>query len=117
VTSTHNPHDEAILRDLAAVERDETLLARDTARLQHDLKSAAGVDVTVNTKHVHLTAEHDTGLKIKQAEIDQGVPHIALDFQLFEEVVDGDDIPVADDKPIRVRAGARFSAIAPDDNS
>ena len=73
------------------------------------------IRVTVNNQPVDLPEREVTGREIKQEAIDQGV-QIQLDFPL--SVKHGARyVPVGDDKPIRVREGEKFLAVAPDDNS
>ena len=76
---------------------------------------APEVVILVNGKHVKIMGPKGTGLQIKQAAIDQGVP-IRLDFLLYQELPGGNK-QVLDDQKVRVRRGDRFLAIANDDNS
>lgn len=106
-----------IAADIAAVERDEAQFARDTERLEHDLDhQPRHVDVLVNNQPVRLGARHETGLRIKDAAIGQGV-QIDRQFQLWEELGEGRERQIGDTDEIAVHEGARFTAIAPDDNS
>jgi hypothetical protein len=57
-----------------------------------------------------------TGLAIKQAAIDQGVP-IQVDFVLSEELADRKTKIIGDSDLIEVNEHSRFVAVAPDDNS
>lgn len=119
--SEHNtgPADHAgrIAQDVAAIERDEAQFALDTERLENDLeREYPYVDVRVNTKPVRLGARRETGLVIKDAAIEQGV-QIDRGFQLWEELGEGRERQIGDTDEITVPEGARFTAIAPDDNS
>ncbi len=72
--------------------------------------------ITVNDKPVILTDHHQTGLSIKEAAIDQGVP-IQADFDLSEVLHDGKHKPIGNDKKVDVKEGDEFWAIPGDDNS
>jgi hypothetical protein len=72
--------------------------------------------VTVNDKPVTLKDHHQTGLSIKEASIDQGVP-IQADFELSEVLHDGKQKPIGNDKKVDVKEGDKFWAIPGDDNS
>jgi len=74
------------------------------------------VRVTVNGRPVQLRRGLRTGLEIKQAAIDQGVP-IQIDFVLSLEVGPGHTRIIGDAEPIKVKQGQQFVAIADDDNS
>ncbi|MDT0264193.1 multiubiquitin domain-containing protein [Jatrophihabitans lederbergiae] len=120
MTTEHNtgPGDPGrITADIAAIEGDEERLARDTERLERDLEEQhRHVDVQVNNNPVRLNARRETGLQIKDAAIEQGV-QIDRGFQLWEELGEGRERQVGDTDEITVHEGARFTAIAPDDNS
>ncbi len=73
------------------------------------------VVISVNGKPVTVLGPKATGLEIKQAAIDQGVP-IRLDFLLYEERP-GKNHQVRDDEEVHVHKHSRFIAIANDDNS
>jgi hypothetical protein len=110
-----------IERDREAIERDEAQLTRDLEKLEHDLADPhhgdhGQVDVVVNNQQVRLPHRRDTGLEIKTAAMEQGV-RIDVGFQLWQEFPDGTERQVGDQDELTVRAGAVFSAIAPDDNS
>lgn len=74
------------------------------------------IDVTVNTKPVTLTQRKQSGLRIKEAAIAQGVG-IQLDFSLY--IIEGNSPlkPVADSDTIEVHNKEAFKAVAPDDTS
>lgn len=119
--SEHNTgpvdHPSRIAQDVAAIERDEAPLALDTERLELDLdQERRHLDVLVNTKPVRLGTRRETGLEIKDAAIEQGV-QIDRGFQLWVELGEGRERQIGDADEITVHKGARFSAIAPDDNS
>jgi hypothetical protein len=73
------------------------------------------VEVTVNNQPVTVEAPKNTGFGIKEAAIAQGVK-IEADFQLAEVHGKRREI-IGDDDVIKVEAGAKFVATAPDDNS
>jgi hypothetical protein len=73
------------------------------------------VVIRVNAKPVKVMGPRVTGLEIKQAAVDQGVP-IRLDFLLYQELPGGNK-QVLDDQVVRVHRDSRFLAIANDDNS
>jgi hypothetical protein len=120
MTTEHNsgPGDPGrIAADIAAIERDEEQLARDTEQLERDLEEQhRHVDVQVNNNSVRLNTRRDMGLQIKDAAIAQGI-QIDRGFQLWEELSEGRERQFGDTEEITVREGARFTAIAPDDNS
>jgi hypothetical protein len=74
------------------------------------------IEVLVNDREVTLLGHQQTGLEIKQAAIDQGVP-IGIDFLLYLERAPRHTIPIGDNESITVTPRARFVAIANDDNS
>jgi hypothetical protein len=108
-------HPTPIEADLAAIARDEALLERDVEQLAKDLQHEH-VDVTVNNQPVRLHERRVSGAQIKEAAIDQGV-HLDLGFQLWLELQGGRERQIGDADEITVHEGARFTAIAPDDNS
>lgn len=73
-------------------------------------------NITVNEKPVPVLEHHLTGLEIKQAAIDHGVP-IQLDFVLTIELEHGQGKVVGDADRVAVNRHSRFIAVAPDDNS
>jgi len=104
-------------QDLQAVIDDERRLGQDSARLARDLRDEnREVDVTVNNRPVLLPNRHVTGLEVKEAAVVQGVA-IEVSFQLFEELGGGRERQIGDQDRIEVHKEARFTAIAPDDNS
>jgi hypothetical protein len=74
------------------------------------------VEISVNRRHVTVTGPRQTGLGIKQAAIDQGVP-IELAFQLSEQLGPHQTRIVGDDDDVTVHKGSVFFAVAGDDNS
>lgn len=74
------------------------------------------IQVFVNDREVTLLGHQQTGLEIKQAAIDQGVP-IGIDFVLSLERGPRHTVPVGDNDSITVTPHSRFVAIADDDNS
>jgi hypothetical protein len=74
------------------------------------------VSIFVNDQSVHVEGPKVTGLQIKEAAIRAGLP-IDLGFQLIEELPHDRTRVVGDADVVEVRAGSRFLALAPDDNS
>jgi len=74
------------------------------------------VEITVNKKAVVVGAPKQTGLSIKQAAIEQGLP-IDVGFQLSEELGDHKTKIIGDNDEVTVHKGSRFIAVAGDDNS
>lgn len=71
--------------------------------------------ILVNNKPVTLPSADTNGLAIKEAAIAQGV-NIQLSFKLF--LVRGhEQVPIANDEPVKVHEREQFRAVAPDDNS
>lgn len=69
------------------------------------------VTVSVNDRSVKLLGHQETGIEIKTAAIEQGVP-IQLDFVLEEILADGSHRTVRDEEPVTLKDGLRFSAHA-----
>ena len=65
--------------------------------------------VSVNQKPVKLLGHMETGLQIKTAAIEQGVP-IQIQSLLEEELADGAFRTVADHERVQLRDGLRFRA-------
>jgi hypothetical protein len=74
------------------------------------------VDIRVNTKPVKVEERILTGLQIKEAAIRAGV-NIKIDFVLFEDMSNGKQIPVPDEKQVEIHKGQCFDAIDNDDHS
>lgn len=74
------------------------------------------VEIKVNRKPVHLHERRVTGLEIKKAAIDQGLP-IQLDFVLFLVLGPGQRKVIGDDDCVTLRKDSCFEAIPCDDNS
>ena len=74
------------------------------------------LEVIVNERPVTLVGHRHTGLEIKQAAIQQGVP-IQLDFVLSVEHGHGQTKLVGDTDEITITKNSRFVAIPDDDNS
>ena len=73
--------------------------------------------ILVNEKYSVLVHDNRmTGLQIKQAAIDQGVP-IQIDFVLSEERPNWVPKIVGDNDTITVNKNSKFHAVSPDDNS
>jgi hypothetical protein len=74
------------------------------------------VTITVNERPVVVHGPKVTGLQIKQAAIDQGVP-IQLSFVLSEEKPNRRTEIIGDNDVVTVTEHSRFVAIPHDDNS
>ena len=74
------------------------------------------VDIKVNTKPVRISRGEHTGHEIKAAAIAQGV-NIQLNFLLYLIKRNGETERIDDDKPVKVKRGQEYDAIADDDNS
>ncbi len=83
-----------------------------TERTQHHRT----VEISVNRHQVTVSKLRQTGLGIKQAAIDQGVP-IELGFQLSEQLGPHQTRIVGDTDEVAVHKGSVFFAVAGDDNS
>jgi Multiubiquitin len=79
-------------------------------------RTAVRVTITVNNKPVTVRGPRLTGLEIKQAAIDQGVP-IGLDFVLSELRPNERPRIIGNDDPVTVNKNSRFTAVAADDDS
>lgn len=74
------------------------------------------VEICVNNRAVKIEKGVRTGLEIKQAAKDQGLP-IQLDFVLSLEEANGQSRTIGNTDKVRVRKGMKFICIADDDNS
>jgi hypothetical protein len=74
------------------------------------------IQILVNGKPVVVHEKELTGLKIKEAAINQGV-QIQLDFVLFEDLSNGKQVIVRDEQDVKLHEHQRFEAITNDDNS
>lgn len=73
------------------------------------------VKITVNNKPVVLPSADTTGLAIKEAAVAQGV-QIQVSFKLY--LIKGhEQVPIANDEPVKAHEHEQFRAVAPDDNS
>lgn len=72
--------------------------------------------IHVNNKPVTVIGSRQSGLKIKQAAIDQGIP-IKLDFVLSEIGPSDKSRIVGDEDDVTVNKNSRFRAVDNDDNS
>ena len=75
------------------------------------------VVVEVNKHPVTLKKSRVTGLTIKQAAVDQHVPHVSVDFLLMLVTKKGAVEAIADDQLITVNKNSKFKMVAADDNS
>ena len=73
-------------------------------------------EISVNKKPVSLAEPIITGLEIKEAAIEQGLP-IDPGFQLARVEADGKHQIVGDSDKVDVREFKTFFATAPDDNA
>ena len=78
--------------------------------------AARPVLITVNRKDVKIAGPTASGLDIKRAAIDQGLP-IELDFQLAMIGRGGAQRIVGDRETVGIHDGSEFFATAADDNS
>lgn len=74
------------------------------------------VEISVNRRQVTVSGPRQTGLGIKQAALDQGVP-IEVGFQLSEQLGPHQTRIVGDTDEVAVHKGSVFFAVAGDDNS
>lgn len=74
------------------------------------------VEITVNNRPVEVQGPKISGLEIKQAAIDGGIP-IELNFVLSEEIGPRKTRIVGDKDVVTVNKNSKFIAVAPDDNS
>ncbi|NRQ30619.1 hypothetical protein HII36_02020 [Nonomuraea sp. NN258] len=74
------------------------------------------VVIIVNERSVNIEGPRVTGLQIKQAAIEQGVP-IELSFLLSEELSNHHTRSVGDSDVVTVNKNSKFTAVADDDNS
>jgi|GEM_PF-2702743 len=75
------------------------------------------VTVEVNTKPVALKKNRVTGLVIKQAAVDQRVPHVSVDFLLMLVRKEGGVQTIGNEETITVTKKSKFKMVAADDNS
>ncbi len=87
-----------------------------TATRQSEDKPEQKFQVEVNRKPVDVDGPLTTGLAIKEAAIEQGVP-IGLDFQLAKVDSEGKHIIVGDTDKVDVSEFKTFFATRGDDNS
>lgn len=82
-----------------------------------ELEARKPIEVIFNEKYpVNIHGKKQTGLSLKEAAIQQGVP-IQLDFVLSIELGGGKTDLIGDSQPVKVKEGDRFLAIPNDDNS
>lgn len=87
----------------------------DPATAERRPEESKEVTIVVNTRPVDLPDRSTTGLAIKTAAIDQGVP-IKLDFHLFR-ISGKKETPIGDEDRIKVHEREEFRAVDKDDNS
>lgn len=75
------------------------------------------VVIEVNKRPVTLKKKRVTGLTIKQAAVDQRVPHVTVDFLLMLVRKEGGVQAVGDNEVIVVTKKSKFKMVAADDNS
>lgn len=79
--------------------------------------AAKQITITVNKKPVEITQGKHTGLEIKQAAINSGLP-VQLDFVLTEIHGNSPNRPtIGNDDSVEVHPGSTFALIADDDDS
>jgi len=74
------------------------------------------IEIIVNGKPVNVPDSDVTGLEIKQAAIAQGL-NIQLDFLVFRDLSNGQQVAVKDDEPLKVHHKERFDILCNDDHS
>jgi len=74
------------------------------------------VEILVNGKALTVQDKDTTGLEIKQAAIAQGV-NIKIDFKVFRDLSNGQQVRVADDESIKVHHKEQFDVLSNDDHS
>jgi L-cysteine desulfidase len=74
------------------------------------------IEIIVNGKPVNVPDKEVTGLEIKQAAIAQGL-NIQLDFLVFRDLSNGQQVAVKDDEPVKVHHKERFDILCNDDHS
>jgi len=77
---------------------------------------AKSIQIFVNNKPVQMQQKVATGLQIKEAAIAQQVK-IELDFVLFEDLGNGKQEIVDDNKEVKLHEHQRFEAVSNDDHS
>ena len=83
---------------------------------QEDKVIAKPFEISVNRKPVEVAEPIITGLEIKEASIQQGVP-IEVSFQLALVEPDGKERIIGNSDKVDVRESKTFFATADDDNS
>lgn len=81
------------------------------------VEKQAKVTVEVNKHPVTLKESRVTGVSIKQAAVDQQVPHVLIDFLLMRVTSKGAVEAVADSQIVTVNKNSKFKMVAADDNS
>lgn len=79
-------------------------------------KPPVSITVMVNERPVTFADRKSTGLGIKQAAIQQGLP-IQEDFVLFEVRGNAPLKQIGNSEQVNLRENQVFRAVAPDDNS
>lgn len=74
------------------------------------------IEIFVNGKPVNVPDKEVTGLEIKQAAIAQGL-NIQLDFLVFRDLSNGQQVAVKDDELVKVHHKERFDILCNDDHS
>jgi len=74
------------------------------------------IQIFVNNKPVQMPQKVATGLQIKEAAIAQQVK-IELDFVLFEDLGNGKQEIVDNNKEVKLHEHQRFEAVSNDDHS
>ena len=96
---------------------ERTVSEMDSATIsQEDKVATKPFEISVNRKPVEVAGPVVTGLEIKEASVEQGLP-IKLDFQLALVEADGKERVVGNSDKVDVREFKTFFATADDDNS
>lgn len=82
----------------------------------NDHKPPKTIEIKVNGKPVTVPDKEVTGLQIKQAAMAQGL-NIQLDFLVFHDLSNGQQVAVKDDELIKVHHHERFDVLCNDDHS
>ena len=79
-------------------------------------KPPKNIEIIVNGKPVNIADKRVTGLQIKQAAIAHGL-NIQLDFLVFRDLSNGQQVAVKDNESVKVHHKERFDILCNDDHS
>ena len=83
--------------------------------LEPEKTMSGSAEITINEKPVKIARERVTGAQIKAAAIEQGV-QIHPDYNLWEELPDGNVREIYDTAEVDLREYRRFTAVPPGDH-